>query len=93
MEITGEFKLVDEEFRGWGRNKAQWYFCWNDTNECWTTKQSDESTAGKFFLQNWIAFSEDKREHSGNTWPGEYGASTEWWVYYAVGETEFTVDV
>lgn len=44
-------------------------------------------------MQNYIVFSEGKRTHSGNTWPGEYGASTDWWVYYGSEESSWTEDI
>ena len=57
------------------------------------TKQSDEETASYFYLSNWIVFSEDKRNHSGNTNPGEYGASTEWYVWMGEDEEQLTIDI
>lgn len=95
LEISGEFSLSAEAGRldAAQANRVQWFFCWDDTNECWATKNSDETEEGQFYLQNYIVFSEGKRTHSGNTWPGEYGADDEWWVYYGSKESSWTEDI
>ena len=46
MGVTGEFALAAGALNAAQSNRVQWFFCWDDTNECWATKNSDETEAG-----------------------------------------------
>ena len=80
MGISGTFSTSEEAGPLTAANgaKAQWYFCWNDTDECFVTKVSDEADAGVWLMSNWVVTDEEKNDHSGNDWP-EYLDTTDYY--------------